>query len=296
MWPSVGTLMAGQLGFEFTRPSVPSLASVELAATRARATQPSPVADPQPDAELAHALELALRARFGEGPAALRLTITDNRRTMVSLRKEKAPELLEVRLHHMFLQAAPEVWSALGDYLFSGDRDAASCIARFIESHREHIRRPERRALALSSAGKHHNLSEICQAINQRYFDGQAAVSITWAREQAGRPSATRRSIKLGSYTSRDRLIRVHPALDAAFVPRYFVEYIVFHELLHHILPPKKQGSRRELHGPAFLARERTFEHYEAALRWERENLRKLLRGRRARARARAARLPVVER
>jgi hypothetical protein len=215
---------------------------------------------------------------------------------MVSLRKEKAPDLLEVRLHHMFLQAGPEVWSALGEYLVSGDRAAASCIAAYIEKHRQHIRRPERRAIALTSGGKHHDLGEICQAINARYFGGKAEVSITWARDQSGRPSALRRSIKLGSYTSRDRLIRVHPALDAAFVPRYFVEYIVFHELLHHILPPKARGTRRELHGPAFLAREREFEHYEAALRWERENLKKLLRGRSTRAKARAAKKPLVER
>src|ERR1700712_507077 len=173
MWPPVGTLMAGQLGFEFSRHAVPSVASVELAAARARTSQtgqPANIIRParhlEPDAELAHALELALRARFGDGQSALRLNVTDNRRTMVSLRKEKAPELLEVRLHHMFLQAEPEVWSAWGDSLFSGARDAASCIARYIESHRQHIRRPERRALALSSAGKHHNLSEICQALN----------------------------------------------------------------------------------------------------------------------------------
>lgn len=289
-----GSQPSSQLGFEFSRANVPSVASVELAAHRARAAQAGE--EPARDAELAHALELALRARFGPAHGALRLTLTDNRRTMVSLRKEKAPELLEVRLHHMFLQAGPEVWSALGEYLVSGDRAAASCIAAYIEKHREHIRRPERRTIALTAGGKHHDLGEICQAINSRYFGGKADVSITWARDQAGRPSALRRSIKLGSYTSRDRLIRVHPALDAAFVPRYFVEYIVFHELLHHILPPKAQGSRRELHGPAFLAREREFEEYEAALRWERENLKKLLRGRTARAKARAAKKPHVER
>jgi hypothetical protein len=72
--------------------------------------------------------------------------------------------------------------------------------------------------------------------------------------------------------------------LDAAFVPRYFVEYIVYHEMLHHVLPPRLQNGRRELHGPAFVARERQFENYQAALSWERENLGKLLR-RRARRR-----------
>lgn len=110
---------------------------------------------------------------------------------------------------------------------------------------------------------------------------------ITWGRSNGQRARAARRSIKLGSYTSRDRLIRVHPALDAAFVPRYFVEYIVYHEMLHHMLPPSMQNGRRDLHGTLFQAREKKFEHYQAALAWERDNLSRLLnkRGQRRRAR-----------
>jgi hypothetical protein len=180
----------------------------------------------------------------------------------------------------MFLQATPEIWTALGEYLFAGDREAARSIARYIEQHRQRIRHPERRPLTLTAAGRHHDLRDIFQAVNQRYFDGQVTLNVSWARKQAARPSADRRSIKLGSYTSRDRLIRVHPALDAAFVPRYFLEYIVYHEMLHHVLPPKLQNGRRELHGPEFLARERQFHDYRAALLWERENLAKLLRRR----------------
>jgi hypothetical protein len=269
---------ASQLGFEFTQAAIPSVASVELAATRARPAQS--------DEALAQALELTLRARHGSQTCSLHLRVTDNVRTMVSLRRDKLRDQIEARVHHMFLHAPPDVWSALGEYLFTGDREAASCIARYIESQRTRIRRPERREVSVSTRGRHHDLLEICQAINQRYFAGEASVNITWARHQTGRQSSGRRSIKLGSYTSRDRLIRVHPALDAAFVPRFFVEYIVYHEMLHHVLPPKLQNGRRELHGPAFLARERQFQDYQAALDWERKNLGKLLRRRARRASA----------
>lgn len=231
--------------------------------------------------ELTAALELTLRAR---AQAPLRLTITDNRRTMVSLRKHKRTNLIEARVHHMFLHADASVWRALGDYLCSGERAAASCIANYIEQHRQHIRRPKRRPLALATAGQHHDLGEICRSVNERYFEGKLQVNISWSREAAGRPSKGRRSIKLGSYTPRDRLIRVHPALDAASVPRYFVEYIVYHEMLHHVLPPKARNGRRELHGRTFLAREREFRDYDAALRWERKNLKKLLQKRAQRA------------
>lgn len=292
-----------QLGFDFARPTLPSATQVDLAAARARqASAPrmqrdareSPAlpglhaapAAPDPDAlpatELSAALELALRARHG---APLRLTVTDNRRTMLSLHKRK--ELVEVRLHHMFLRAEAAVWDALSDYLFSGDRTAASVIARYIEKQRKHIRKSEERPLALSTAGVHHDLHEICRDINQRYFQGRADVHITWGREGGHKTRAARRSIKLGSYTSRDRLVRVHPALDAAFVPRFFVEYIVYHEMLHHVLPPTVQNGRRDLHGPIFQARERQFEHFQAALAWERANLDRLLKKRRAARRSR---------
>jgi len=237
------------------------------------------------DEALAQALELTLRARYGSRDSSLRLRVTDNVRTMVSLRRDKRRDQVEARIHHMFLHAPAEIWTALGDYLFSGEREAARIIARYIEQHRQRIRRPPLRPVALSTRGRHHDLREICQTINERYFAGEVQVNVTWARNQTGRPNSSRRSIKLGSYTSRDRLIRVHPALDAAFVPRYFVEYIIYHEMLHHVLPPKVQNGRRELHGPAFVARERQFQDYAAALQWERENLRKLLR-RRARRRS----------
>jgi hypothetical protein len=317
---------ASQLGFEFKREVVPSPASVELAATRARAasmprnretlaqtaaaagerkpTAPDPLAEAsddllcalaadeadeveaagplrsESDEALAQALELALRARHGTSRPSLRLSVTDNVRTMVSLRRDKLRDQIEARVHHMFLHAPPEIWTALGEYLFSGERESAGSIARYIEQHRQSIRRPERRPIALATRGRHHDLQALCSAINERYFAGEVSVNVTWARSQTGRPNSGRRSIKLGSYTSRDRLIRVHPALDAAFVPRYFVEYIIYHEMLHHVLPPKLQNGRRELHGPAFVARERQFEDYQAALQWERENLGKLLRRR----------------
>ena len=232
------------------------------------------------DEALAQALELALRARYGGRTPSLRLRVTDNVRTMVSLRRDKLRDQIEARVHHMFLHAPPEIWTALGEYLFSAERDAARTIARYIEQQRQRIRRPERRPVELSPRGRHHDLHEICRAINERYFAGEVSVNVTWARNQSGKPHSSRRSIKLGSYTSRDRLIRVHPALDAGFVPRYFVEYIIYHEMLHHVLPPKLQNGRRELHGPAFVARERQFQDYKAALQWERENLGKLLRRR----------------
>jgi hypothetical protein len=183
---------------------------------------------------------------------------------------------MHVRLHHMFASADATTLEALGLYLAQADREAAQQIGRFIEQHRQSIRNRTARPLQLSTTGLHHDLLEIYSDINARYFSGAVEAHITWSRDgKARRRSA--RSIKLGSYTARDKLIRVHPALDAEFVPRFFVEYIVYHEMLHHVLPARRAGRRRCLHGADFMARERNFERFEEALEWERNNLDRLL-------------------
>ncbi|HEX2678345.1 MAG TPA: hypothetical protein VHM19_16950 [Polyangiales bacterium] len=221
-------------------------------------------------------IEAALRAQLD---MALRVTFTDNRRTMISLRKR--PGFTELRLHHMFLNADPITVRALGDYVSRADRNAATTLGRFIDAHRTRIKHRVARPITISTSGVHHDLCAIYADVNARFFEGKVDARITWGRDPGRSPSAarrSRRSIKLGSYCSRERLIRVHPALDAAFVPRFFVEYIVYHEMLHHVLPPEIKGGRRQLHDRRFKEQERRFPEYVAALRWERAHLDRLLR------------------
>jgi hypothetical protein len=82
----------------------------------------------------------------------------------------------------------------------------------------------------------------------------------------------------MGSFSVEDRIIRVHPALDQADVPRFFVEWIVFHEMLHGRLEIRRRGSRRCFHPPEFLAQEREFHDYERAAAWEKENVDRIFR------------------
>ena len=61
-------------------------------------------------------------------------------------------------------------------------------------------------------------------------------------------------------------------------MPRFFVEFVVFHELLHHVVPARRAGERLEYHTPEFRRRERAHPDYRRAVRWETENLEALLR------------------
>jgi hypothetical protein len=90
-----------------------------------------------------------------------------------------------------------------------------------------------------------------------------------------------RKSIKMGSYSADSKVIRIHPALDQPVVPRYFVEWIVFHEMLHHVYRTRRgEDGRRCVHPPEFIEHERRFHDYKRAQAWEDENLDLLLRAR----------------
>ena len=84
----------------------------------------------------------------------------------------------------------------------------------------------------------------------------------------------------MGLYLIDEQLIRIHPALDQAFVPRYFVEWVVYHEMLHHVIPMPMVNGRRVYHSPEFRARERDYADFERAREWEETHLSQLISSR----------------
>jgi hypothetical protein len=217
------------------------------------------------------ALERKLRQAFA-GPVVL--SITDNRHSIITHRVQKGT--LHARVHHMFLDAPVAVVDALVLYVTDGDRDASALLGDFIDDNGFRLARRKRNA-PLVSKGKHHDLLALYGKINERYFDGAVNALITWGKGPT-RKTAERKTIKLGSYAAFDRLIRVHPALDRKWVPRYFVAYVVYHEMLHHVIPGSRGLGRVNLHPPEFKAREKEFRHFERALAWEKKHVARLLR------------------
>ena len=222
------------------------------------------------------ALERRFMAAFG---GAVQLAVTDNRRRMIT--HSKARGVLQVRVHMMFLGAPDRVLDALVAYVVDGDRQASQTVGEYIDENSHRIRASRPVPGPLHTRGEVHDLVEILGELNHEYFGGVLAnVLITWGKKTRPPSGRARRSIKLGSYSAVERLIRVHPVLDRAWVPRYFVKYIVFHELLHHVMPEARVGSRTLLHPPAFLRREREFKQYERAVAWECRHIDRLLRAR----------------
>ena len=221
----------------------------------------------------------ALERRLGLAVAGpVQLAVTDNLRRMLSQSRSRGT--LRVRVHMMFLGAPERVRGALVDYVARGDERASGIVGEYIEANLYRIRASRPVTGPLHTRGRVHDLAAVLSAVNAEYFGGaHGEVLVTWGRRT--RPLGEKReTIKLGSYSAEERLIRVHPVLDRKWVPRYFVSYIVYHELLHHIIPAGTSGRRHTVHPPELLRREREFRHFERALAWEQRNIGRLLRAR----------------
>ncbi|HXB19789.1 MAG TPA: SprT-like domain-containing protein [Candidatus Solibacter sp.] len=109
--------------------------------------------------------------------------------------------------------------------------------------------------------GAHYDLEEVFEDLNAKFFYGlMARPQMTW--------SANHSRQSLGHYDPAHNTIVVSRVFDRPNVPRYAVEYLVYHEMLHLRHPVKLRGSRRCVHGPAFQADEKLFPHLEEAKKY----------------------------
>ena len=220
-------------------------------------------------------LELGVLTHMPSGKL-LGLKLTDNRHTIISVQRGR--EFYRVRVHRMFGGVEPRLVRALARYVVHNDARASAQLSEFIQANQHLIQQvpPQTRRLVLRTRGQVHDLAVIFDRLNRRYFEGKHEARITWGPL---RKHAKQRSIKVGSYALEDRLIRVHPALDSETVPAYFVEWIVFHEMLHGKHTIREVGGRRCFHPPEFSREERLFPGYGRARLWEKTNLDRLLGG-----------------
>jgi hypothetical protein len=227
-------------------------------------------------------LEAALAQAAGK---PLRLVLTDNRSVLLSFRRDAG--VLFLRLHQMFLHAPDKVVTALAKNLKKRGRAAEGEVRRFMNANLHRVHRSPRTMPALVTGGRAYDLGAVYAALNRRFFGGNLEVPITWGR---GVGRARRGGLTFGSYDPVLGLIRIHPVLDRAEVPRYFLESVVHHEMLHHHMGgvPDRAG-RTVYHTRAFREAEARFPRHQDALAWEKDNLPLLLRASQALDRARKA-------
>jgi len=143
--------------------------------------------------------------------------------------------------------------------------EARACYLAYVYSpamrHRiDETRRRRGCKRLLPPRGRHFDLEETFDRLNRRFFAGALArPRLGWSMRRA-------RSI-LGHYDSAHGAIIISRWFDSPQVPRYLVEYLVYHEMLHIQFPVERDGHRRIVHSRAFREAERKFPHYERARR-----------------------------
>lgn len=139
-----------------------------------------------------------------------------------------------------------EVFDTLQKQLF----DALSANGQFLP--------PQKR---LDICGEYYDLKAILEHISLEYFQRlYPELTIGW--------SFIRSQRRLGHYDPSARTITLSKILDRMDVPLSVVMYLVYHELLHHLLPCEYGDKGKCYHGTYFKKLEKKFQFYKEAMDW----------------------------
>ena len=207
----------------------------------------------------------ALRPRAPIPPIEVRFYRFTSLNTTIRLREGR----IRVSLSDL-LEGAPEaVLRAIAHILLAKlyrrpiDAGQARRYRRFTSSEAvvrqsERIRQTRGRKRIGSAQGEHYDLDEVFETLNRRFFFGlMGRPLLTWSEVSARR--------LLGHYDSAHNTIMVSRVFDRKGTPRYAIEYLMYHEMLHLKHPVKQKNGRRCVHSRAFQEEERLFPELERA-------------------------------
>jgi hypothetical protein len=202
-----------------------------------------------------------------------RLELHIHRNRSALLRFERSIFKTRLFVHEAFLTASEDVLEHLARYVASSARDLAAsrAINGFIETIET-----VKRTIRLDALGVVYDLDAVASRIHAEYFDSALDVrGITWFSPRRG----SGRSVTLGQFDTQLKIVKINRILDRETCPDYFVDFVVFHELLHAKIPPRfdPQRRRRVIHGPDFRAEEKTFKRYRCAKAWEKTHFKNSL-------------------
>ena len=179
-------------------------------------------------------------------------------------RIERGPAGIRLVVSEGFAGAPQEVLLALLRLAtpYARKRDPRRIVRDFAESQRyaSTLRRVEASGGAYRSrpAGEAHDLRELFEGVNADYFGGElAAPRLLWSERIP--------TVEFGHYEPATDTIRLSRRLDSPAVPRFVLEHVMHHELLHRVLGAQGGGRRRLYHSARFRREERRFARYEDA-------------------------------
>ncbi len=187
------------------------------------------------------------------------VTWHENRSVFLSVKRTH--RRIALRLHRLFYDAPTPVLEAIVAYALRRDKSARPLIRQMAHLHFSRTRATPK---PLSSVGIVYDLQPILDRM--RALLPIEGLCIGWGQQRSTRL----RSITFATYHQHTQQIRINPILDNADVPLYFLEFIVYHEMLHALCPSKMDGRGRcSVHTAEFREKERLFPRFHEAKEWE---------------------------
>lgn len=121
-----------------------------------------------------------------------------------------------------------------------------------------------------NTQGVRYNLREVFDYLNTTYFGGKVQSHLRWGRY--GSKISYQSSIT-DNNGKQVNLITIGGVYNHDDVPRYAIESILYHEMLHIVIPPVRKNGRNVIHGQAFKKAEQAFPYYDLWIEWERKHL-----------------------
>lgn len=121
--------------------------------------------------------------------------------------------------------------------------------------------------------GNRYDLRVVFDTINNTYFQNKVIASVRWGSYSSLTSYQTVRTEKNGT---RINLITIAGVYNHPDVPLFALEAVMYHEMLHIVVPPYKKNGRTIIHSPEFKNMEHKFAFYKQWHQWERDCIRNL--------------------
>lgn len=201
-------------------------------------------------------------------PFPLEIKIHENR-SMYAQAHLRKNQTVCLSLHRLFLYSSTPVLQALIQFALYQDLSAKIIIRKMAHLYFTKIEPPAPNFKLANAKGHFFDLQNIFDHVNSQFFEGKIQVPITWFK--APRYRCFHR-VTFGSFDRTIPLIRINQLLDQTEVPLPFVEYIVYHEMLHVECEAivDKRGHLR-VHTPEFRRREALHPYFKVAKKMQKE-------------------------
>ncbi|UCG68935.1 MAG: M48 family metallopeptidase [Thermoplasmata archaeon] len=168
-----------------------------------------------------------------------------------------------VRISDLLEDAPEEVIRALGIIMFcrlerrrapeSEDRLYRDHVhSKEVQDRLRNLRRKRSKKVLFGPKGRFYHLNESFDRINMNYFNGDLKrPHLSW--------NSRKTRTRFGHHDDALNTIVISRTLDDDRLPRYLLDFVMYHEALHIKHKIKYQNGRRDVHSKAFKSDEKKF-------------------------------------